>query len=152
MIQLKQLLNLYVHGALNIKYEPNKPLAYIGETQLNSDMARTMCMNLGWNDFALNPFEIIDKTKKFMAALKKNMVNQYIWDNAYIYFENKSSSEYGKTFDRIHIACGKAFEISILYKMPGNTSTYVIFNSFTSVPVQKCKSLKQVGEYINTLV
>lgn len=152
MIQLSQLLQLHTHGALNIKYEVDKPIATIGDTQINRDMARNMCFNIGWESFVLDPFEIIDKTKKFMAALKRNMDNQYIWERACISFENKASREHGKTFDRIHIACGRDFELSILYKMPGNSSTYVIYNSFTSVPVAKCKSLKQVGEYINNLV
>lgn len=152
MIQLKQLATMHAHGVLNIKYENDSPLAIIGDSQVNMQQAAVMCKNLGWDSFVLSPFEIIDKTKKFMAGLRRSMVNQYIWDNSFISFDNKASSEYGKTFDRIHISCAKQFEISILYKMPGNSSTYVIYNSYTSVPIGKYKSMKQVAEYINTLV
>lgn len=152
MVQLKKLAEMHTHGVLNIKYENDNPLAFIGDSQVNRQQAAIMCQNLGWDSFVLNPFEIIDKTKKFTAALKRSMTNQYIWENALISFDNKASNEYGKTFDRIHISCSKNFEISILYKMPGNSSTYVIYNSYTSVPIAKFKSMKQVAEYINTLV
>lgn len=152
MVQLKQLGAMHAHGVLNIKYERDNPLATIGDSQLVASQAAVMCKNIGWDSFVLSPFEIIDKTKKFMAGLKRSMTNQYIWDNALISFDNKASNEYGKTFDRIHISCSKNFEISILYKMPGNSSTYVIYNSYTSVPIAKFKSMKQVAEYINTLV
>lgn len=152
MVQLKQLLDIYLHGALNIKYEPDSSVASIGDTQLNVQQAQAMCANLGWESAVLGPFEIIDKTKKFMKALKCNMKQAVIWQTAMISFDNKASNVYGKTFDRIHMVCPRQFEISILYKMPGNTSSYVIYNSLTSVPIGKCKSMKQVAEFIDTLV
>lgn len=147
-----ELLELYVNGALNIKYEDEKSkVATLGGVSITLEQADLICKQLGWTEYyrGLSPFEIIDKTAKFIRAFKNNgKYNIQEYKNIQVDFINKASSVYGKTFDRIHIQC-RNFNMSILYNMPGNTSAYVIYDSFTSVPIKKCRNMRQVVEFID---
>lgn len=148
-----ELLELYVNGALNIKYEDDKSkVATLGGVSVTLEQADLLCKQLGWAEYyhGLSPFEIIDKTAKFIKAFKTNgkcSIQEY--KSVQVDFRNKASSIYGRTFDRIHIECRK-FNMSILYNMPGNTSAYVIYDSATSVPIKKCRNMKQVVEFIDS--
>lgn len=147
---LGQLYEMYQAGALNIKYEEGSSIAILGNMQITLEQAHNICAGLGWESYVLSPFEIIDKTAKFVRGVKSNLTNEYIVANTVVTFKNVRSSVYGKTHDRIHLACGSSFELSIIYNMPGNSSKYVIYDSFTSTPVAKGRNLKQVAEYLNT--
>jgi hypothetical protein len=149
---LSELINVQSSGALNIKYEKGSSVASLGGTQVTMEQAAVIARQLGWNEFYLNAFEILDKTNKFVRGIKSNVANDYIIANTQVEFTNSRSNTYGKTYDRIHMYCPNCFEISVIYGMEGNSSPYVIYDSKTSVPVSKCRNLKKVGEYITTLV
>ena len=146
----KQLFDMYEAGALNIKYEPNSRVAVIGNMQISLEQANTICMNLGWEQYVLSPFEIIDKTAKFVKSMRANLKNETIINNCNVSFKNVRSSVYGKTHDRIHLEGKNGYGISIIYNMPGNSSKYVVYDSLTSTPIAKGRNIKQIAEYLNT--
>lgn len=150
---LGQLWELNKGGALSVKHEDNAAMGEVGGVVITAEQAAVICHNLGWDDFYLDPFTIIEKTGKFIRAFK-NSTNFDALHSVTVEFRNTRSNTWGKTFDRIHIENKvgfKSFSYSILYNMEGNSSPYVIYDSFTSVPVKKCRNMKQVVEFINGL-
>ena len=146
---VKELIKTYDNGALSIKYEKDAEDATLGGIRITKEQAENLCKNFGWTEIYLSPFEIIDKTQKFVRALKKNVADDLGTGMIDVTFQNKRSNTYGKTYDRIHFESPKDKGVSVLYGMAGNESPYVIYDSQTSVPVRKCRNLKQVIEYIN---
>ena len=147
---LRQLFDMYESGALNIKYEVGSNTAIMGNMQITLEQAHTICMNLGWEKYVLSPFEIIDKTAKFVKSMRTSLVNESIINNCDIKFKNVRSSTYGKTHDRIHFTGVNGYGMSIIYNMPGNSSKYVLYESLTATPIAKGRTLKQIAEYMNT--
>ena len=103
---LGQIRELHLGGALNIKYEKGKSIASIGDMQITLEQATQLTSQLGWVEYVLSPFEIIDKTNKFIRGLKNNLTREDMWE-AQVQFQNKHSTEYGKTFDRIVVQTRK---------------------------------------------
>jgi len=148
---LGNLLEIYVNGALNISYNKDDVVATLGGVAITDDQARMLCSKFGWTEIYLSPFEIISKTAKFIKSFKTNATNLDALNGVLVEFQNKRSNTHGKTFDRIHVENrSKYLNHSILYNMDGNGSPYVIYDSFTSVPVKKCRNMKQVVEFINS--
>lgn len=157
-MNLGMLLKTQGSGALNIKYEKGKQTAMIGDMVITEQQALAIVRNLGWTENYLHPFEIIEKTNKFARSFKRNIKNEALLEHSTVEFQNKRSSTYGKSFDRIHIECEGSFHdglsrfsISILYNMEGNTTPYVVYDSTSSIPIAKCRNLKAVAEFIETL-
>lgn len=146
---LGKLLELYVNGALSIKYNKGDCVATIGSVAITEEQGAVLCKQLGWTDYYLHPFEIIDKTSKFIRAFKSGIIEVDKLNTTTVEFRNTRSNVYGKTFDRIHIE-HKEFSMSILYGMAGNESPYVIYDSPSSIPLKRCRNMKQVVEFINT--
>lgn len=145
---LGQLFEMYEAGALNIKYDQNSKVAVLGNMQITEEQAHIICCNLGWEEYALSPFEIIDKTAKFIRSMRANLTNKTIISKYNVSFKNRRSTVYGKTYDRIHLASENG-GFSIIYNMPGNSAKYVVYDSFTSAPLAKGRNIKQVAEYLN---
>lgn len=148
---LGQLVMMYNQGALNIKHEKGEKTAVMGGVKITEEQAKIIVNQLGWTEYYLHPFEIIDKTAKFIRGIKGVLTDDAMLNNTVIEFQNHRSKTYGKTFDRIHIINNGVFSVSVIYGMEGNSSPYVIYDSFTSVPLQRCRNLKKVAEYLVTL-
>ena len=152
MNTLGNLLELYSNGALNIKYEHGCNQAVLGGVDINTEGASIICNKLGWTEFYLHPFEIIEKTAKFIKSFKVNSLHREVLCNIAVEFQNKRSNNYGKTFDRIHLEMNRYFNISILYGMAGNESPYIVYDGIKSIPLKKCRNMKQIVEYIDSLI
>ena len=149
MATLGLIRELYKNGALNIKGDKNTGIATLGGVNITEEQAAVIAGQLGWTKYVLHPFDIVEKTAKFIKAFDKfedlEVLNDIVVD-----FQNNRSSVYGKTFDRIHLELPRKFSLSIQYGMPSNESPYVIYDSFTSVPLKRCRNMKQVVEFLNT--
>jgi hypothetical protein len=148
---LGQLVEMHNSGALNIKFEKEDTVANLAGIQITQEQALVMVRNLGWEDIYLSPFEIIDKTNKFARGIKTGISADGSLKDTIVTFRNTRSNVYGKTFDRIHLLNPRYFEVSVIYGMPGNSSPYVIYDSKTSIPLQRCRNLKKVTEYLNNM-
>ena len=152
---LGELYQLYGNGVLNVKFEGTDPeYGVLGGVKINKQQASVMCQNFGWTEYVLSPFEIISKTAKFIRAFK-DIENMNALMGLTVTFQNKRSSQYGKTMDRIHIESTSSYDgvnISVIYGMPNNGSSYKIYDGKTSVPLKSGRNMKDVVKYINTLI
>ena len=147
---LGNLIEMYENGALNIKYGEESKTATIGGMAITEQQARIICQQLGWTSYILDPFEIINKTGKFCRGLKNHIDNEKILVHTQVEFQNKPTRIYGKTCDRIHMENPVAgFSISVIYNMPDTPAKYTVYKTSNSLPLAKCRTLKQVGEYLN---
>lgn len=144
---LGQLRELHLGGALNIKYEKGQSVASIGDMQVTLEQATQLASQLGWIEYVLSPFEIIDKTNKFIRGLKNNLTREDMW-KAQVQFQNRHSNEYGKTFDRIVVQTRKLGFV-IIYNMEHAGGKYVVYELGKQIPAAKCRNLKAVSEFIN---
>lgn len=148
-MKLAELLNLQVNKALNIKYEEGSATATLSNVPITLEQAEILIRNMGWIEHRLNAFEIINKTNKFITGLKKVITSDDIWNNTEVQFQNIRSNTYGKTFDRIVLFHPMKFHLVIIYGMESAGAKYAIYESGKAIPVEKCKSLKKVAEFIN---
>ena len=147
---LKELLMAYDNGALSIKYEKGHPFAELGGIKITEQQAAQLCTNnFGWIEYRLHPFEIIEKTQKFMRSVKSNLKDPNFWEYGTVQFQNKRDTDYGRTFDRIVIACGN-LSYTILYNMKSAGGTYVLYRTGDATPVKKLRNLKQVVQFIES--
>ena len=146
---LKDLINIQANRALNIVEDENGRLASISGMVINEEQAKTMCKQLGWEEMRLHPFKIIDKTNKFIKSLAKE-IDADLANKVDVTFSNKNSTIYGKTYDRITFSDGRGFNYTVIYNMPSSTASYQVFDSKTSIPLNKSRSVKQVAEYLNS--
>lgn len=147
---LGKLLELYNSGALNVKYDKDEQVptvGVIGGVRINATQASALCTQMGWLEYVLNPFEVLEKTSKFIKSLKQHLKNDVYWQGQ-VTFQNIRSNTYGKTFDRIQIQT-RYGGVSILYNMEHSGGKYVIYNVGGAIPLAKCRNLKQVSEYFN---
>lgn len=150
----KDLLEMYECGALNTNGDENSTTANVGGASITKAQADAICKQIGWTDYVLNPFKIIDKTAKFMKGFAKEIDSEIVKKYTDVTFRNVRASDYTKTFDRIHLHCKHpihGFEVSIIYNMPHNSARYVVYRSSNSYPLFKGRNLKDVAEYINSL-
>ncbi|MBO5388276.1 MAG: hypothetical protein J6A59_09080 [Lachnospiraceae bacterium] len=146
---LKNLLEMQVNGALNIKYD-NESTATLGGVTITAEQAQMICGQLGWCECVLHPFELIDKTNKFIRGLKTYLNRDDVINYGNIIFQNKQSQTYGKTFDRIVIETPYGWGLTILYNMEHSGGKYVIYETGKALAIAKCPNLKKVAEFINT--
>lgn len=148
-MKLMELLNIYNNGVMNITYEKCSNVASIGGTDFSIEQVGVIIQQLGWIEWKLSPFEILDKTKKFTKSVKSNITDIDILNNTEIAFQNIQSMSYGKTFDRITLCWPRHFEYIIIYNMEGAGAVYCIYERNKAIPVAKCRTLKNVMEFIN---
>lgn len=149
MTTVKDLLTALANKALDITFEKGKDTAELGGVTITSEQADFLCKNqFGWIQFALSPFEIIDKTEKFAKALKRELHDEYILENTEVTFINKKDTEHGRTFDRITLKCKHKFAYTIIYNMKSAGGAYVLYNTGNAIPVKKFKNMKQLMTYI----
>ena len=150
MVSLKFLLEAYNNGALKVEYEAGASKAIMGGVaELSLEQAHDFVKDkLGWTQYVLSPFEIIDKTQKFIRAIKNNMKDEYILNNTQITFLNKKDTDYGRTFDRIEMLCQGRFHYTVLYNMKSAGASYVLYETGNAIPKKKFRNLKQVILYL----
>lgn len=147
------LLELHECGALNVHPDSNREVAMVGGMQLNSQQCAMLASNLGWLRYEKYPHEIIDKTNKFIKGLKNNIRDDDVFDNTEVTFQNSRRQNTEKYTDRIKLIYPGKFDLTVLYGMPGIGAPYGIYSDvdkFSRV-VKTCRTLKQVGEYINEI-
>lgn len=151
IMTLGSLIEMYESGAFNIHYSEESPTATLAGMAITKEQAALICERIGWSKYQLSPFQIIDKTAKFCRGIKNHIDNEKILTNTYVDFQNRPTRIYGKTCDRIHLENAVAgFSISVIYNMPDTPAKYTVYKSSNSLPLAKCRTLKQVGEYLNT--
>lgn len=148
-MRLNKLIELQKNGALNIQYEPGSNKATLGGIAITKEQAIQIVQNLGWAEYVLHPFEIIDKTNKFARGIKSHLKDKILIENTEVMFQNKRGNTYGKTFDRIVLEFPRVFSYSIIYNMENSGGKYVIYEVGKALPLQKCRNLKAVSEFIN---
>lgn len=148
MVQLNQLVEFSKAGLLKIKYTKGESVAVLNnKMKLSVEDATRLCTNFGWVEYVLSPFEIIDKTARFIRGFKKEICDTepIIAQNISLEFHNKYTGVMDGTFDRIIVAYRNNPVYAINYGMPGSGAAYVIYNLSTSVPLRRCRNLKQVA-------
>lgn len=149
MVTVKELLTALQNKALDIEFEKGDSTAILGGVRISKEQAAYLCKNqFGWTEFVLSPFEIIDKTEKFARALKRELKDEEVINNTEITFMNKHDSEYGRTFDRITLACGRRFKFTVIYNMKSAGGAYVLYETGRALPLQKFRNMKQLLTYI----
>ena len=148
-MEVAKLIELQSNGALNIKYEKGKRQAELAGILIDEAQAHNIAVNLGWTEYKLSPFEIIDKTNKFIKGLKNNLVRQDILETGYLEFQNIKAVSYGKTFDRI-VLRSRYTNVTIIYNMESSGTKYAIYKLGNPLLIGKCKNVKAVAEFINT--
>lgn len=149
MVTVKDLLIALHNKALDITFEKDANVADLGGVKISKEQAEFLCKEqFGWTSFVLSPFEIIEKTDKFAKALKREIKDEYIIENTEITFMNKHDSEYGRTFDRITLACKGRFKYTVIYNMKSAGGAYVLYETGKALPLQKFRNMKQLMTYI----
>lgn len=153
-MNLGQLLELHECGALNVDDTSNINLAVIGGMALTNEQCQIFAANLGWLKYDKPAYEIIDKTNKFIRGLKKNIKDIEVIANTQVTFQNSRRQNTEKYIDRIKLICPGKFDLTVLYGMPGVGGVYGIYSAENNFlhPVLGCRNLKQVGEYISSLI
>lgn len=157
-MNLKDIFEMYDNGVLNVEFDKcYMQRASIGGTEINTDQAHAVCINLGWVEYILHPFVIIEKTYKFFKGIRNAMKKSEAWQYIDVTFRNVSSSRsYGKTFDRINVVYSRGsendFSVTVIYNMPGSKAKYEIYRPMESTPIARCNTLRQVGDFINSMI
>ena len=148
MNTIRKLITMYDAGVLNIEISEDGSSATIGGRPISLQEAEILCRNFGWESWKMNPYVIIDKTRKFVKGIKNHIVNDSALDT-YVDFKNNFTRVNGKFCDRIHLVNAHGLTKSVIYNMPDNRWTYTVFEP-NSVPSCGFKKLKKLAEYINT--
>lgn len=147
-MKLNTLREMQKTGALKVEHDSNTSIGSVGGVQVDMEQARNLAEQIGWVEMHLNPFELIEKTNKFMKPLIKNLERPDIWELGDIQFQNRRSNTYGKTFDRIVISSSNC-SYTIVYGMENNGGKYVVYETGRALPIAKCRNVKAVAEYLN---
>lgn len=150
---VSKLIEAYKKGAFKMVGEACK----CHETGMSSPMPLQDCDGfirmIGWLEWAQPRSEIMDKTSKMVKSIASNVTSSEFLNNTEVTFQNRRLQETIKYFDRICMVNPK-FNIVILRGMPGTGGAYAVYdaNSYTHQPIFNCRSLKQLGEYLNELI
>lgn len=145
---LSNLSKMYEAGALTIKYDEGDQIASLGGVKVTMEQAAIFIKNIGWVENVLTPFEIIGKTQRFIRSLRQHLIRNDIWNGTNVTFQNMASATYGRTFDRI-VLDNRQWSLTIIYNMEHSGGKYVIYVTGQAIPIQKCRNLKAVAEYLN---
>lgn len=153
---LGELYVMYASGALNVEVSEDGTSGTMGGVPITDEQAKMICSKLGWKEYVLSPFKIIDKTRKFISALSKTPLikesEEGYLNKVEITFQNKHASTYGKTFDRIVIDFPKK-SLTVIYNMENTGAKYVVYETRgNSIPISKNRNLKGVAEFISNTI
>lgn len=149
---LGRLLEFQVNRALSVEYnkeEKNPVKGSLGGAPITREQAENVCRNLGWTNYAVSPFEAIDKVNRLIKMLKPYINDEYVWDNTVVTFMNRRDTEYGKTFDRITFTCPGYFDYTLICGMKNAGGKIVLYRNGCANPIDKLKSMKQFALILN---
>lgn len=147
MNTIRKLIELYDNGVFDIEISEDKKTAKIGGRNITIQEAETLCRKFGWESWKMSPYDIIDKTRKFVRGIKNHITKDSALD-AFVDFKNNYTSVHNKFCDRIHFSNSSGLEKSVIYNMPGNRWKYTVFEK-NSNPSCGFTTLKRLAEYIN---
>lgn len=147
MNTIRKLISMYDAGIFNIEISEDGKSATLGGRPLTIPEAEILCKQFGWESWKMSPYEIIDKTRKFVKGIKNHIVNETALDT-YVDFKNNFTRVHGKFCDRIHFSNMHGIEKSVIYNMPDNRWKYTVFEK-NSNPSCGFTTLKRLAEYIN---
>lgn len=148
-MQLSKLIEYQSSGALKISYDKTTGTIKLGGTPITSDVCAEIAHSLGWERFDAKPWEIIDKTDKFIKSLRKNLCDEAM-AGADISFRNFRRMNTESYYDRIKLISPN-LDVTILYHMPGLGGTYAVFTPHDGFrqPQFACRTMKQMCDYLN---
>lgn len=147
-MEISRLIELQCSGALNIKYNKGSNTAELAGITIDEMQAHSIVNSLGWVEYKVSPFEIIDKTNKFIKGLKNNLKRQDVIETGSIQFQNIQANSYGKTFDRILIR-SNFVNLTVIYNMESSGTKYAVYQLGNPLLIGKCKNVKALAEFIN---
>ena len=150
MTSLRKLRALYENKMLDVKQDENSEKFKVAGELLTEAQLERMLTDIGWMEHAVSTDEAVGITKSYMNAFKKSMTNEDFWNNLELTFQNKKDSEYGRTFDRVVIKYPRKFSYTLIKGMKSAGGAYVLYNTGDATCIKKCRTMKQVIEYIET--
>lgn len=151
-MRLQELFEAQATGCLKATVRDN--IQNEDKLVLTEEQCRSLLSKLGWLEYSKSPEEVLAKTDKFIHGLKPYIKNEEIIKNTEVTFQNRRKTNTLSYFDRIKMICGNKFNITVLRGMAGVGGVYGVYsdeNNFRK-PVYSCRSLKQLGEWINSRV
>ena len=144
-----QLVEYQTSGALKVSYDATTGIIKLGGTPVTREICSNIVTGLGWERYDAKPWEIIDKTDKFIKSMSKYLCEQAMvgLDVTFRNFRRSNTESY---YDRIKLI-SPYMNFTVLYHMPGLGGTYAIFTPKDNFqrPDYACRSVKQLCEYIN---
>lgn len=151
-MDLRTLVQAQECGALKTEVL-NNGLVKIGGVAVTPEQCMAMASTLGWVSYDKKPWEVIDKTNRFIRSIRNYVDNEGVINGTTVTFMNRRLTNTMKYFDRIKMV-NPEFDITILYGMPGTGGAYAVYDDSDGFrqPVFNCRSVKQLAEYLNDLV
>lgn len=151
---LGQLFEFYNNGALKVKHEDGVDFGEIGGVKVTIAEANQLCTKFGWLEHYVDSFKAISKMNSFIGSLKKaglaNELDQQTLNTTNVTFQNIRGNTYGTSYDRIVLTNSFGFGYTIIHGMEHNGGSYVIYETGHSLPVEKCRTVKKVAEFLAT--
>lgn len=145
---LEKLIELHNNGALAVKEDDG--VVSVAGMELSDEQINTFAENLGWEKYAVSAVEAVQKISKFISPFKGAGIDLDIAKETEVTFQNFKANTYGKTYDRILLTRPRYFKLTIIHGMENIGGAYVIYEtSGSSIPLAKCKNIKQVVAFIN---
>lgn len=150
-MKLSKLIEFQSSGAMKTQYDKVTGVIKLGGTPVSEEQCKNIVTMLGWERYDAKPWEIIEKTNKFIRGIKSVLVDEAIVDTD-VTFRNFRRTNTERYYDRIKMI-SPDYDITIMYGMPGLGGAYAIFDSSDGFrqPQYSCRSIKQVAEYINSM-
>lgn len=153
-MKLKELIEVQSSGLLKATVVDNVDTYNMDKLSISTENCKSLLTKLGWLEYAKTPAEILSKTDKFVNGIKNSINKDEIIENTEITFQNRRKTNTLSYFDRIKLVNKGKFDITVLRGMSGVGGVYGVYsaeNNF-SKPVYSCRSLRQLGEWINKLI
>lgn len=153
-MKLSMLVQLQEAGILKVAGGDNNTFAIVGGRTLSRAQCNELAEKLGWLDHDLTSMAVIQKTHTFINGIKQFITKDMILENTELTFQNRRKNNTESYFDRIKLVCAGKFDITILSGMGGVGGRYGIYsdsNNFVT-PVKACRTLKEVGVWVNELI
>lgn len=148
-MKLSELVEMQRKGELDITYDKDFKSAKLLGENLTEETAEKIIKELGWLENKLHPYQIIDKTNKFIKGVEKHCSREGFLENTTVEFQNRPDKTYGRTFDRIVFDFYNEFKITVIYNMETITGKYNIYEFGKANSIAKCKDIKAVMKFIN---
>lgn len=148
---LSELRIAYVNKAMNVVYSEKSNMGELGGVMITNEQAKTIAGHFGWLRISQSGFQIIEKTAKFIRAMKNSLKREDIWNNTIVTFENHRIAGEMKYYDRIKLVYPGRFDLTLTYGMPGTGAAYALYDKSRDIarPVVTARYIKQICEYLD---